>query len=79
MRAYFLTHRALPNSEAQSELSFIESRLTGPSDYLIRLRGDLRGHYDDDSDRRSWQGAFIEAQELENLPARVAASLSVHG
>ena len=51
-RAYYLTHRALPNAEAESELRHIESQLYGPGypfRHLLRQWGSSWGDYGDDS------------------------------
>jgi hypothetical protein len=71
-RPYYITHRALPHSEADSEIARIESELYGPSDWLarhlIRHQGASKDWYPD----TNGIPPLVEEAEVDQVSARIA-------
>jgi hypothetical protein len=77
LRPYYMTHRALPHSEADSEIALVESKLYGPGDWLMRHLIRWQGEYKDDWDRGpNGIPPLVEPEDVAGLPNRMAQGIS---
>lgn len=60
-RPYFVTHRALPHSEADSREDFLDNKLFGP-DYKYRHFARYKGDYYSDWEQLAFEGPSVEEE-----------------